>query len=346
MVATGTISTAPDGSMELCPPQWTQPCPGIMVESEVAIPEIPMVSLTGRYDGVRIEVSDVVAGEWADAATIDFTTPCEELRDGEGGPQAPDAAVVAVNRVLAKRNAEVGGSWWDRANGVYTVWLVGDPQPHRSAVESAAGEMPICVIGGAEWTQRELNEAQRKAVRMLAPTGMLWQAYTDTLGNRSLVTMEAIDQEALDHIERRLGGRVEVDSFIELVEDDLSDLPDPVPAHPGDLVIPTVPTRFGGGMMALGRFTLKFDRERRCVYLDGNGERTIAIWPFGYSADARPVRIFDFDGNVVLRRGDGFEIAGGWAGGVEWLPAGTETCGADSVFIASSAPGPVPPGSG
>jgi hypothetical protein len=338
VVATGTITTAPDGSTELCPPGWIQPCPGIRVESEVAIPEVPMVSLTGRYDGARIVVSDAVAGEWADAATIDFTTPCEELREGEGAPQAPDAAVVAVDRVVAKRNAEVGGSWWDRENGVYTVWLVGDPQPHRGAVEAAAGDMPVCVIGGAEWTQKELNEAQRKAARMLAPTDMLWHASTDTLGNRSLVVVEAIDQEGLDDLERRFGGRVEVDSFIELVEDDLSDLPDPVPAHPGNLVLLTPPTRFGGGMMALGQFTLRFDRERRCTYLDGNGERMIAIWPFGFSADAGPARVYDFDGNVVLRQGDSFEIAGGWAGGIEGLPASTDTCGADAVFIASTSP--------
>ncbi len=338
MVATGTISTAPDDSSELCPPGWTQPCPGILVVSDVAIPEVPMVSLTGRYDGARIVVSDAAAGEWADAANVDFVTPCEELRDGKGTPQATDGAVVAVNRVLAKRNAKVGGSWWDHDNGVYTVWLVGDPQPHRAAVEAAAGDMQVCVTGGADWTQKELNEAQRKAVRMLAPTGMLWQASTDTLANRSLAVVEAIDQALLDDIERRFGGRVEVDSFIELVEDGLSDLPDPVPVLPGDLVIATAPTRVGGGMMALGRFTLRYDRERRCAYLDGSGGRNIAIWPFGFSADARPVRIYDFDGNVVLRQGETFEIAGGWGGGIDWLPGGTETCGAESAFIASSSP--------
>ena len=112
----------------------------------------------------------------------------------------------------------MAGSWWDRDNGAYTVWLVGDPEPHRATVEAAAGDMPLCVIGGADWTQKELDEAQRKAVRMLAPTGMMWSASTDTLGNRSVVEVEAIDQEKLDDIERRFGGRVQVDAFIELIE--------------------------------------------------------------------------------------------------------------------------------
>ena len=69
------MTTAPDGSNELCPPGWTQPCPGIEVVSDVPLPEVPIVSLTGRYDGASIVVSGGEAAEWADAADIDFTTP-------------------------------------------------------------------------------------------------------------------------------------------------------------------------------------------------------------------------------------------------------------------------------
>jgi hypothetical protein len=307
------------------------------VQIDVPIPEVPMVSLTGRYDGASIVVSGGGAAEWTDVAEIDFTTPCKELRDGGGASQTLDTGVSAVNRLIAQRKIPLSGSWWDQDNGVYTVWLVGDPEQHRAAIESAAGEMPVCVTGGAHWTQKELEKAQRGAMRRLEPTGLMWYSSTDTFGNRAVLVVEAIDQKQLGDIESRFHDRAEVDAFIELLEDDLTDLPDPVPAHPGDLPIVTAQTRVGGGMAALGTFTLRVDRQRECLYLQGSGTRTLPTWPFGYSADANPGRVYDFDGNLVLRQGERFQMGGGFVP-VDVLPPATDACGTSETFMASSPP--------
>jgi hypothetical protein len=85
-------------------------------------------------------------------------------------------------------------------------------------------------------------------------------------------------------------------------------------------------------MAALGRFTVHYDAALRCVYLENSvGGRFLPVWPFGFWATKSPMRIFDYDGNVVAATGTMLEFGGGM---VDIAHVRAEnTCGAKSAWI-------------
>ena len=129
--------------------------------------------------------------------------------------------------------------------------------------------MPVWVTGGAQWTQKELEKAQRGAMRRLEPTVRCGTS-TDTLATVRCWWWRRSIRKATSSAASTAVSRWMPSSNCWRT----SDLLAPVPAQPGDLPIATVQTRMGGGMMALGTFTLRFDRQRGCLYLKGRATQS------------------------------------------------------------------------
>lgn len=134
-------------------------------------------------------------------------------------------------------------------------------------------------------------------------------------------------------------------AFLALRDATLAELPKS-PAR-GDIALETADTRGGGGMDALGVFTVRVDEREGCVYGRFGTERYGLVWPFGYYAEhGDPVRILDEDGALVARVGDTLESGGGGLDG-----SGPPVCGTTSVWVMNGRPEVVadptrPPGVG
>ncbi len=152
--------------------------------------------------------------------------------------------------------------------------------------------------------------------------------------------MEYLDADTRSQGERAFGRAVEFYAFIEVLDGTIADLPGQTPAHPGDVELLTQPNRSGGGMGALGTFELRFDADLGCVYFPGDetdagdSGRTVPVWPFGYTAESDPLRIYDHDGVLVAQEGDVIQMGGGF---VEYV-TDRELCGAAGAWIMSSRP--------
>ena len=85
-------------------------------------------------------------------------------------------------------------------------------------------------------------------------------------------------------------------------------------------------------MQALGHFAVRLDEAARCVYLEAqhNGKRYLPYWPFGYAAFTSPLRIVDYDDQVVARDAEPIAFGGGH------LPVppslAERACGAESAW--------------
>ena len=131
---------------------------------------------------------------------------------------------------------------------------------------------------------------------------------------------------------RRLGRDAKLHTFIELTDASLSEMP--LPASGGALPLATGTARSESAMMqALGRFELRVDERARCVYLaDHDQQRLMPILPFGYRVEDDPLRLVDFDGNVVATGGKMVD----WGGGNTGAPSGSfakYACGADRTWV-------------
>jgi len=350
ITAFGMVQPRDDGTLEICPAPGDD-CAGIAIDGDITPPDHdpPMMQLTGWYNGATLTVTTAEVTNRSAFDDRDFTAPCEELR-GSGSVRNPptdsEDAVWAYLETIPDRYA---GQWWDAANGVMTIWLTGDDiTDHRTALEAVAGDGRVCVIGGADYTEAALIEVQGRLFDVIDVEGTATSSSSlDTLGNRVEVTMEYLDSPTRTQIEREFGDAVVLISFVEVLEGTIADLPDQVAARPGDVELLTQPTRAGGGMEALGTFEVMFDAELRCVYFSADpdepaGEaRTAPIWPFGYTAESNPLRIFDQDGQLIAREGDVIQTGGGHVGPPD--DDRPENCGANDVWIMSSRPEVVGP---
>jgi hypothetical protein len=333
VVITGTPAPNPSGGLELCPPGQTGECAGIAVDGELVLPPgAAIVRVEGWYDGAAlIPTGPAAPAGFPGSTTDDYTTPCEEMRDGgfRDNPRADVADAVAA--YVAAVPDRYAGTWWDNANGVLTVWMVGDVAgADRVALEALSDE--ICVVGGATYSEAELLTVFDDLPPLLDEYGTRWSGMSlDTLANRVGVYAEEVDRAVLAAIEARFGDRVSVGAFLEMTEGSLADLPGAVAARPGTVPLVTSDLRAGAGMDALGTFPLQYDTDLGCVYLGDPDERVLPVWPFGYTADGSPVVIYDQDGTEVAREGDVLEMGGGF-GSVAAYPA-SDRCGADEAWI-------------
>ena len=84
----------------------------------------------------------------------DFTTPCEDLRDGSGG--ATDRLGDLPPGLDA--DPEYAGSWWDDANGVMNYGFTANVDEHRADIETQSTD-PVCVVAMST-SQADLLAAQ------------------------------------------------------------------------------------------------------------------------------------------------------------------------------------------
>ncbi len=328
---TGTLTPGPDGLVEVCKPGEVEGCFGVAVAGDLgdAVIGDPALAhrVVGDYDGRTVAlIEPPVPVDRPGLGEVDFSTPCEGLT-GSGGSRA-----VEPVQLYATGADGYAGSWWDNDAGVFTVWFVGDDvSAHEAAIEELRGDGAVCVIGGADYTDAELRAAQVAVVDELAAEIGMSAAWGDTLRNRVVVDAEHVDLTLLARIQQIHPG-IEVLAFLEVLDGSVADLPPPAPIRPGDVPLVTAEFRARGGMDALGFFTLRFDADLGCFFLEGDeGTRWLPVWPLGFSGDSGPpAQVFDRDGEVYATAGDQLEVGGG--GGAP-APADQEGCGAANTWV-------------
>jgi len=308
----------------------------------------------GLFAGVPLLVKDVedAAGMPTSHGSLVFKdkvaerdcTHVERLRAAGavivGKAATSEFGFVAYTATIPDRFA---GMWWDRARAVMTVRLTGDDiENHRRALEDAAGEdMAVCVSGGADYSEAALIDIQRRVFDLIdREATAMWASSVGALTNRVEVMVEYLDGATRALVESEFGDAVVFEAFVEVLEGTIADLPAQEPAHPGDVKLLTQSNRAGGGMQALGTFEVAFDQDLGCVFFpgdesspDGRG-RIVPVWPFGYTAESNPLRIYDQDGELVAEEGDVIQMGGGF---VEHVTE-NELCGAGGAWIMSSHP--------
>lgn len=344
VVLTGVPVVDDDGAVQWCAHAGPG-CPGVPVTGvdAGAVEGLEGAQqawqVEGIYDGRRLAATGVPepAPREPDA---DFATPCEDLRGEPGGGGNMDmAAVDAVVQYVSTIPERYAGQWWDSDAAVMTVLLTGDDvDEHRAALEDAVGERgTVCVVGGARWSEAELQQAQSRATEIATSAGLgLWSSSTDVVRNRVDLEVERSDEETRERIRREAGESVRVHAFIALRDAAIAELP--APPDRGDITLETADTRNAAGMDALGTFVIRFDPEQRCIYGEFGSERIGLIWPFGYYATSDPVQVLDADGRPVARPGDRVESGGG-----QGPREGPAACGADDVWAMNGPPTVVQP---
>ncbi len=340
---TATPVAQPDGSIELCPPGTTGACPGILHIGDLdpglvsAAERATVVRVTGTYDGRTVTPSaDPEVLAYPLLADPDFSSLCPGLRGTSS--VNPDEDMQTAIAGYIERQSDFAEMWWDRESAILTVWFKGeDVASHQTAIETLANGEPVCVAGGAQFSQVELMEASDLIQDFRDSRGepLATAGYAvGGLDNRINLSVEEIDSATRVALTDLVGDRVVIYPFIEMLDGDLSAMPAPVPVVEGDVDILTNNTRNAGGMAALGHFTLSYDPDLNCVYFGeaNSTERIVPVWPFGYSATSEPLTIHDFDGAPIAVEGDQLELGGGNVG-VGHLEG--NTCDATSAWIVS-----------
>lgn len=347
VVITATPVAGSDGSVELCPPGMTGKCPGIQLDGELPSGLLSdesttkLVQVTGWYDGAAIvPTSDPVEVEYPPADQPDFSSLCPDMR-GTASVNPDDAVTEALADYVADR-ADYAAMWWDPESAVMTVWFVGDDVSDQAgAIAELVADEPVCVAGGAAFSESELMEAADLLNGVRDSRGLPLATFGYAVGGRSNrieVPVEGLDTQTRRAIADLVGDRVALYPFLEILGSSLADLPEPVPVVPGDVELLTSRVRSGGGMLALGQFRVEHDPDLNCVYFPGNdsgdGGRTVPVWPFGYSATASPLTIYDYDGEMIAGEGDTIELGGGFVD-LDFLDqmAGANACGATGAWI-------------
>jgi hypothetical protein len=352
VVVTGSALMLPDGSVELCPPGMTSACPGMTLAGDIdpsllaSAANPTVVAVEGRYDGsVLIATGSPVLTGYP-PLEIDFTTMCPDLRGaGAVNPNSPEMEAITSYAMV---DADYAALWWDEKSKTFTIWFKGDDiSRQRAAINDLAEGKPVCVIGGADYSEVELRRAAEELPEALAALendgrsvltlGLSFGTISYTLGgraNRVNLPVDAIDAATQQALADLTGDRVVPYPYIELIDAALADLPESAPAIEGDVDILTSRVREQGGMAALIMADLRYDPALNCVFLGDGSEtsRIVPVWPFGYTATKSPMTVYDFDGVPVASEGNPVELGGG--GGDSGMISGN-TCGAESAWIVS-----------
>ncbi len=94
-----------------------------------------------------------------------------------------------------------------------------------------------------------------------------------------------------------------------------------------EITISTSPVGGGRSLYALGRFRLRFDQDRKCVYLeDTHGSRVKPVWLHGARLQLNPLRVLNARGGLIASVNEPFSIGGGYTG--EPVSSEPTACGA------------------
>lgn len=285
-----------------------------------------------RTDNARPRSAQVIVTGvlWRRGGAIEVC-PGESVGDCPGIPvegQVEEAWISEQAKVTVWR---LSGSY---DGTTLTLGAPAQPSDFHSPPSTRANQRP--------YPRAELERARTKADAILREHGVVWSSSTyDAVRNEVVYEAEAIDAKTLADLARisvrtpegtlrPVGAGIRVVAFIELVDQDLKQMP--VPPARGDVALITASTRRGGGRSALGRFTVHYDAALRCVYFDASGERVLPIWPYGFWATSSPFRVFDYDDKLVAQAGSALELGGGRVE-VEHARA-ANPCGAKQAWIA------------
>jgi hypothetical protein len=273
-----------------------------------------------RLTGMPVAVDDDVT----------FPNPCPDAVP-MGGENGDEAAVGRAQAYAATIPDEYASAWLARPGPVFVVAVTRDAERHQAAL----GEPSVCFTDdGFRFTEAELTQVQEELGQRAdewAENGWVAQSWgVEGPANHVTIEFETIDARLRDEIEERWGDRVAVEAWVEVLEGTVDALDAPAV---GDDEIPiSTGSRGGAHMDALGRFTLGYDADLDCVYLDAGGERIMPVWQHGARALRDPVRVVDGNGEVIVEVGAAFETGGGNTP----LPEDGEdrlACGADSAWV-------------
>jgi hypothetical protein len=152
---------------------------------------------------------------------------------------------------------------------------------------------------------------------------------------RLTIEGDGIDHALVTELVDRYGDLVKFNTFITVLDASLADLPDQTPAVPGDIVIPTAGTRSDAAMAAAWEgAVLELDDGLECLYVDhGDDQRTVVVWPFGYTAAGTPKTVYNAAGEPVATVGEATNLGGGFVSADDVDTA--QHCGADGAFFTS-----------
>jgi hypothetical protein len=318
-IVTGVVLRRGD-EIEVCPGRNVGPCAGIRVQGEVddawisESGKLSVFRLSGTFDGATLTLDGpVVPTTLADDP--DYKNDCPEFQELVKGQNADPRLSAAAEALVNEHRARIAGQWWDRERQTMVVWVTGDPSDVRKRAEARAAATTgkkhrICIRGQARFSEAELEAARAKADQILREHGVVWSSSAgDVVHNQIVYEADAVDAATLAQLARETGDAIRVVAFIELPEQTLAQLP--APAVRGDIALATAKHRSGAEMAALGRFSVHYDAQQRCVYLSAQAERVLPVWPFGYWATSSPFAVHDYDGNVVAQEGQSLDFGGG-----------------------------------
>lgn len=333
-VVTGVVLRRGD-ELEVCPGRSVGPCAGIRIQGQV---EDAWISDSGKVTVVRLrgafDSSTLVLDGPAEPTTLaeepSYKNDCPEFQKPAKGQNPEPRLSAAVEALVSEQRERFAGQWWDRERQTMVIWVTGDPSEVRKRAKERAPSARICVRGQARFTEDQLESARAKADKILREHGVVWSSSAgDVVRNQIVYEADAVDAATLSDLARDTGDAIRITAFIELVEQSLSQLPEP--AARGDVALVTAKNRSGAEMAALGRFSVHYDSQQRCVFLSAPGERVLPVWPFGYWATSSPFQVYDYDGNVVAQEGQTLELGGGQVD-IQHVSA-DNACGAKQAWI-------------
>ncbi|MGH8949935.1 MAG: hypothetical protein ACRDX9_00780 [Acidimicrobiia bacterium] len=256
VIVTATPVEQEDGGIELCPPGINGPCPGILLDGELdpswvsSAEQLVVIEMQGVYDGRRLTpTAEPVVVDYPILEEPDFSSLCPELRGSS--TQNPSETLTSALAEYTASQDDFAGMWWHQETSVMTVWFVGDDVTgHEAAIAGLAGDEPVCVAGGATFSEAELIEATESIQGLTDSRGrpLATAGYgIDTIRNQIPLSVEELDTATRTALMQAVGDRVVIYPFLEMTEQTLADLPAPVPVVEGDVEILTSPIRYGAG---------------------------------------------------------------------------------------------------
>lgn len=327
--ATGTVVEDRRGTV-LCPGEWAGPCPGLPLSGDPLPEDGDQVRVGGRYDGVSLSVTWVET--WEPETFGPLTNPCTGRTNSN---QAPEAAHLELDRIIAPHRDRYAGAWI--ADGEIVVGLTGPADAVAAELDAVEG---ICAAPGFAYSEEEISRlASEEITPMLAELGPPF-AYgsVDSVPVQKLgVSGDAVDLATIDLLEERYDLPIEVETFILVLDAPVSELPAQQPFVAGDVNLPTETIRSNMMMAALWTGAVfEYDPEANCLFVEemGGGSRVVVVWPFGYTAVAGdPTQVFDPAGNVVAETGVPVDLGGGY-GSIDQVDP-SQRCGATDAWIGS-----------
>jgi hypothetical protein len=293
--------------------------------------------MTGLYDGASLALEG--PGERVPTKPEpEYRNPCPQFQDAKRGVNASPELTALAEQIEREHPERHAGTFWDRTRQTMTVRLTGDTSELAARLKLGSRPERLCLAGGAAHALPEQLAALEKIVSRLAQLHAWFiEGGPDVLTNEFVLRIENVDRAILSEVRELAGPGARIESFIELLEGSLGEMPDPPPR--GDIPLVTQSRRWSyGGMHARGTFRVRLDAAARCVYLENvNGERVMPIWPQGYAAYESPFRVVDFDGAVVSKTPDAQPFGGGHVPFDNFEQAPPDRCGASSAWI--GAPG-------